>query len=104
MTLLRKQGYTGVTRPGAPGTILGTTRSNHESGFDKPDCVGYGGRARHRTLDCPGAGRLLALLVLFETMGGTIATVLGGSIGEEVGLKQFALRYQRRKRAEKSLD
>jgi hypothetical protein len=55
-------------------------------------------------VDCPGAGRLLALLVLFETLGGAVATVLGGSVGEALGLRHFAARYQRRKRAEHPLD
>ncbi len=55
-------------------------------------------------VDCPGAGRLLALLVLFETMGGAVATVVGGAVGEAVGLKHFARRRQRRKSAESCLD
>ncbi|HEY7358238.1 MAG TPA: hypothetical protein VH590_17275 [Ktedonobacterales bacterium] len=39
-------------------------------------------------------GLLPALIFLSETMGGTIVTVLGGSLGETLGLRQFLARYQ----------
>jgi hypothetical protein len=72
-----------------------------ECGIDCPD---PGGLCRGADSLCPRIGGLLALLIVFETMGGTIATVLGGSIGEVVGLRHFALSYQRRKNEEKHLD
>ncbi|HEU5367186.1 MAG TPA: hypothetical protein VFU69_01930 [Ktedonobacterales bacterium] len=43
---------------------------------------------------CNNAGFLQALILLFETMGGTILTVLGSSISEAIGLSRFLAHYQ----------
>lgn len=44
--------------------------------------------------DCPNAGALPAYVLEFETMGGTILTVLGGSLSEAMGLRRFLARSQ----------
>ncbi|HLW01888.1 MAG TPA: hypothetical protein VKT82_24755 [Ktedonobacterales bacterium] len=69
-------------------------------GIDCPGAAGCFGLPNF----CPNINHLLGLLILFETMGGTIATVVGGSVGEAVGLRHVARRGQRRDSAEKRLE
>lgn len=55
-------------------------------------------------IDCPGAGFLIFFVVISEGLGGTIAAVIGSSVGEALGKRRFLALYQSRASLENPKD